>query len=311
MKKLIKEFKEGDKGCELLLATSVNKGVNGKGNPYLSVTLQDKSGNIDGKYWDIPADKIDLYRAGMMLEVTYSVLSYQKQLQLRIHELNIVENPDVDFRDYVKSSKLSEEELKESVQSKIEKIENENILILIKEVMKRYETKFYNYPAASKNHHDFIGGLATHTLGMLETGEHLCEIYPLLNKDLLFGGIILHDIGKTIELSGAISTEYTLEGKLLGHISIMQAELTAIAEELQIEGEEVLLLRHMILSHHGAYEYGSPVLPMIPEAEILYLIDNIDARMQSMEKALENVEKGEFSQRIYALEGRKFYKNKL
>ncbi|MEG0290377.1 MAG: HD domain-containing protein, partial [Erysipelotrichaceae bacterium] len=125
------------------------------------------------------------------------------------------------------------------------------------------------------------------------------------------GGVLVHDLGKLIELSGPVITEYTLEGKLLGHISIMQAKLTSVAKEQKIEGEEVTLLRHMILSHHGVYEYGSPVLPMIPEAEILYFIDNMDARMNTMEKALNQVEPGEFTPRIFALENRMFYKSKL
>ncbi|MEG1732689.1 MAG: HD domain-containing protein, partial [Longicatena sp.] len=124
------------------------------------------------------------------------------------------------------------------------------------------------------------------------------------------GGVILHDIGKLIELSGAIVTEYTMEGKLLGHISIMQSMVDNKAKELGIEGEEVILLRHMILSHHGVYEYGSPVLPMIPEAEMLYLIDNMDARMNTIEKALKQINPGEFTTRIFALENRCFYKSK-
>ncbi|MGN1344170.1 MAG: HD domain-containing protein, partial [Traorella sp.] len=121
----------------------------------------------------------------------------------------------------------------------------------------------------------------------------------------------LHDIGKCEELSGPVITEYTIEGRLLGHISIMQAIVMQVAKENHLEGEEVMLVRHMILAHHGEYEYGSPVLPMIPEAEILHYIDNIDARMNVFSKIYDGVEDGEFTPRQFALENRAFYKSKL
>ena len=171
--------------------------------------------------------------------------------------------------------------------------------------------KLSYYPAASKNHHEYVSGLAYHTYGMLKVAESFCTLYPTLNKDLLYSGITLHDLGKTIELSGPVVPEYTLEGKLLGHISISNAMIKETADKLHIEGEEVTLLQHMILAHHGKNEYGSPVLPQIKEAEILYLIDNIDARMAMMDKALETVEYGKFTKRVFSLENRALYKPKM
>ena len=146
---------------------------------------------------------------------------------------------------------------------------------------------------------------------MLRIANAICELYPSLNKDLLFSGITLHDLGKTIELSGPVVPEYTVEGKLLGHISISQAIIKETADEMHISGEEVVLLQHMILAHHGKNEYGSPVLPQIKEAEVLYLIDNMDARINMLDKALETVEPGSFSKRVFALENRAFYKPKI
>ena len=171
--------------------------------------------------------------------------------------------------------------------------------------------KLSYYPAASKNHHEYVSGLAYHTYGMLKVAESFCTLYPSLNKDLLYSGITLHDLGKTVELSGPVVPEYTLEGKLLGHISISNAMIKETANKLHIEGEEVTLLQHMILAHHGKNEYGSPVLPQIKEAEILYLIDNIDARMAMMDKALETVEYGKFTKRVFSLENRALYKPKM
>ena len=201
--------------------------------------------------------------------------------------------------------------MKQRIDALIATIKNPICHTLILKVMERFQSDFYAYPAASRNHHDFVGGLATHVLRMMEIGDFLAGLYPLLNRDLLLSGILMHDIGKCIELSGPVITEYTMEGKLLGHISIMQAIVDEIAKENQLEGEEIILIRHMILSHHGEYEFGSPVLPMIPEAEILHYIDNIDARIQSMGKALNQVEAGEFTARIFALENRSFYKSKI
>jgi 3'-5' exoribonuclease len=143
---------------------------------------------------------------------------------------------------------------------------------------------------------------------MLRTAEALCDIYPSLNRSLLYSGIILHDIGKVKELSGPIGTTYTTEGNLIGHIVIAVEEITKIAEELEIDGEEVLLLKHLILSHHGKLEYGSPKVPMLKEAEILHFIDNIDARMMMMDKHLEKTDEGTFTERIFPLENRNLYK---
>ena len=179
---------------------------------------------------------------------------------------------------------------------------------IVRKMLAKYKTEFLTYPAAMTNHHDFVSGLAYHVHYMLRTAEALCDIYPSLNRSLLYSGIILHDIGKVKELSGPIGTTYTTEGNLIGHIVIAVEEISMIAAELEIEGEEVLLLKHLILSHHGKLEYGSPKVPMLKEAEILHFIDNIDARMMMMDKHLDNTDKGKFTDRIFPLENRNLYK---
>lgn len=311
MKKWINEFVDGDRLEIVAMIVNINRGVTAKGAPYLSFLLQDKSGTIDAKYWNVSEDMLGMFKAGMIVCAQGDVLSHNKQLQFRIQKLEESDMANVDMRDYVKSSTISKAELRNRIEEKVHSINNPAILKIVKTILEEYDQDFYTYPAASKNHHDFIGGLATHVLGMLDVAESICGLYPLLNRDLLIAGVLLHDIGKIVELSGPIITEYTTEGKLLGHISIMQAKVSSVAEQLELNGEEPVLLRHMILSHHGVYEYGSPVLPMIPEAECLYLIDNLDARMNTLEKALVPLKKGEFSQRIFALENRTFYKSKL
>lgn len=167
------------------------------------------------------------------------------------------------------------------------------------------------YPAASRIHHNWLGGLSEHSLSMAQMADEVCKHYPQLNRDLLIAGILIHDVGKTEEMSGPLATEYTLAGKLEGHISIANGWLSEVANEKGLaDSEEAVLLHHMILSHHGQYEYGSPVLPQIQEAEVLYLLDNLDARMNTLKQALDQTKPGEWTSKLFALENRQFYKPK-
>ena len=167
----------------------------------------------------------------------------------------------------------------------------------------------YTHPAAVSIHHDYVSGLLMHTVTMADIAETLVPIYDA-DRDILITGILLHDIGKVIEMEGPVVFHYTLQGKLIGHISILSAMIKEAADELKIEGETPLLLQHMILSHHGQQEYGSPVLPSTKEALLLSLVDNLDCKMVALNKALETTNPGEFTQRIFSLDGRYIYNPK-
>lgn len=310
MNKQICDLQDGDKIAIKLLISQVNKGVTNKGAPYLSFVLQDKSGVIDAKYWNVNEAQLDLYKAGMIALFNADVLAHNRQLQIRIQSMEVLDRRKEELIDYVRSSNIPKAQLQEEIYAVINAMHNETYQLITKTLLQECEKDFFTYPAASRIHHDFVGGLATHVLGMIKVGKAVCALYPLLDEDLLMSGIILHDIGKLNELSGPVITEYTLEGKLLGHISIMQAKVCECADKLNIHQEEVTLLRHMILSHHGEYEYGSPVLPLIPEAEMLHYIDNIDARMNVLDKAFAATEAGDFTQKLFALDNRMFYKAK-
>ena len=146
---------------------------------------------------------------------------------------------------------------------------------------------------------------------MTEMAEDVCRHYPQLNRDLLISATLIHDVGKTAEMSGAVTTEYTLEGRLEGHISLANGWLNQVAEKLHLEDQqETVFLHHMILSHHGHYEFGSPVLPMLQEAEALSLIDNLDARMNTLKQALDATKPDAWTSKLFALENRQFYKPK-
>lgn len=311
MNKYISDFQEKESLELPLLIKSITKGITQKGAPYASVILQDKTGTIDGKIWDIKPEQEAAITIGQVEKISCEVLKYNNSLQLRIHKIEPMNQNEIDLSEYVIASKVSKDDLKEAITATIASIQNKNYQALINGLYEMAGEAFYEYPAASKNHHSFLGGLATHVVGMVKLANALCELYPQLNRDLLVSGVLAHDLGKMIELSGPITTEYTLEGKLTGHISILHGRLMQIADELNIgESEEAILLRHCVLSHHGQLEYGSPVVPLVQEAEVLSFIDNLDARLNTLESALESITPGEFTQRIFAMENRAFYKPK-
>lgn len=308
-KKMISEFQEGENVTTPMLVSNVINGVTTNGAPYMSITFSDQSGTIEGKLWDVKEEQATMITNGKVLLVVCDVIKYKGNLQLKVHTVSALDSSQYEIDDFVVTSEIPQQVMRDTIQKTIITIDNKILKAMVSEVMVEFDHDFFLYPAASRIHHDFIGGLAEHVLGMLRLGNSIADQYPLIDRDLLLSGIIVHDIGKLFELSGTIATEYTVEGKLLGHISIMQAKLNAIADKLGYgESEECTLLRHMILSHHGAYEYGSPVLPMIVEAEVLSMIDNIDAKLNTLGKALKDIKPGEFTPRMFALENRSFYK---
>lgn len=311
--KLINEFTENEKITTPLLIKSVTKGVANNGNPYLNVTFQDKTGTIEGKLWDARSEVAQNYVAGSIGIVNAEVLKYRDNLQLKVLGFEPVDQSKIkDMGRFVPVSGIPLEELHNVIDGAIEEIHDPILHAIVSTILSKTDKDFYEYPAASKNHHEFVRGLATHVYGMLRLSKVMCELYPELNKDLLYSGVILHDVGKLYELSGTILTEYTMEGKLLGHISIVQAMIYDVSKDLGYEeSEQAICLRHMVLSHHGEYEYGSPVLPMLKEAEMLSYIDNIDARMNMFSKIMNDTEAGTFSQRVFSLENRSFYKPKF
>jgi 3'-5' exoribonuclease len=308
-KQNINTLNEGDKINTPMLITGLTKGVTTSGAPYISLTLQDQTGTIEAKVWDAKEDQTAAIVLGKVVNINGEVLKYRNALQLRVYSVTALAEGEFDPSDFVSGSDLSLDYMKQRIHGCVASMDDAVIKSICTAVIEYFGEKIFTYPAAARNHHDFVGGLATHMIGMLDIAESLCKQYPLLNRDLLLSGVLLHDLGKIVELSGPILTEYTLEGKLVGHISIMQSLVVEVAKKLGLENaEQVVLMRHLILSHHGEYEFGSPILPMIMEAEILNFVDNIDARMNMFAKALEPVDPGQFTQRVFSLENRAFYK---
>lgn len=312
MSKGILDYEVGEAVDVFLLIKSTTKGIASNQKPYLSIIFQDSSGEIEAKLWDVSEEVEKTYKPETIVRLAGDIQNFRGRLQLRIkHIRTALPTDDVQISDFLERAPISMQVLKEQVYAYLEQINNPTIHQLTERLLKKYEASFFEYPAATKNHHEFVSGLAYHVVTMLKLAESIANIYPSLNKDLLYSGVILHDLGKVIELSGPISTSYTVEGNLLGHITIMVSEIAKVAEELQVDGDEVLVLQHLVLTHHGKAEWGSPKAPMIKEAEILHFIDNIDAKMNMMDRALERVKPGEFTERIFALENRSFYQPKI
>lgn len=307
----INEFEEHMKLQQPLLVKDVKNGTTSKGSPYLSLTLQDKTGTIDGKFWDVKENEQALIQAGKILKFSFEVLLYKDKLQLRMNHVEEISEDEYNLEDFVISSDHSEVERRSLTQSLIDSIQNDVYRKLVIGMLSYVGDKFFTFPAASKIHHGWKGGLSDHSLSMATLADELCKHYPQLDRDLLVSAALIHDVGKTAELSGPVTTEYTLEGKLEGHISLANAWLSEISEKLGVQDrEETVLMHHMILSHHGKMEYGSPVAPMIIEAEALYLIDNMDARLTSLKMALDAIKPGTWTSRMFQFENRQFYKHK-
>ncbi|AMM92066.1 3'-5' exoribonuclease YhaM [Peribacillus simplex] len=285
------------------------KAVASNGKPFLTLILCDKTGEIEAKLWDVSEADEKTYSAEATVKVQGEVQNYRGRSQLKIRNIRLTSDADgVTKADLIQTAPLSQEEMMETITQFIFEMRNPNIQRVTRHLIKKYQNEFLTFPAATKNHHEYMSGLAYHVVSMLGLAKAISTLYPSLNRDLLYAGVILHDLGKVHELSGPVSTVYTVEGNLLGHITIMVNEVGKAAEELGIEAEEIMILKHLILSHHGKAEWGSPKPPMVREAEVLHYIDNMDAKINMMDRALEKVKPGEFTERVFALDNRSFYK---
>lgn len=309
----INNYGLGDEVEGYMLIKNVNKGIARNGKPYLTLILADYTGEIECKVWDSVEQLEYTMLPNTIIYLAGTISEYQGKLQLRLTNFNIESeySCDLTVADFAKSAPISSDELFSKITETVQEIKNDKIRSIVTDILSRYEKSFKIFPAAKAMHHNYVSGLAYHTYGMLNLAKSIANLYPTLSKDLLFAGVILHDVCKVREYTDPINPEYSLEGKLIGHITMIAEEIELTAKTLGIAGEEVLLLKHMVLSHHGKLEWGSPVAPMIVEAEILHFIDNIDAKMEMCRTALEKANVGQFTERIPGLDGRTLYKHTI
>lgn len=306
---MIKDIIEEGKVEVPCLITKCDKGKTTKGTPYLSLTLEDSSGVLDAKFWNLTDEQVEFYKVGMIVEASGDMILHKNAFQLRVRTLKVLE--DREMTEFVRQAPMTKQEMKAEIESYLSKVEDESLFLITQTILEEKEKEYYSYSAATKNHHNFVGGLAYHSLCMLRLAMAICELYPWLDKDLIICGALLHDVGKIDELSSPVLPEYTVVGNLIGHISLMGNYIDRVSYRLNIQDEEsILLLKHMVLSHHGKTEFGSPVLPMTPEAEVLSTIDNLDSRMFMMKQSIDTTQPGEFGPRVFALENRMIYRRK-
>ncbi|MFP4286318.1 MAG: HD domain-containing protein [Candidatus Izemoplasmataceae bacterium] len=277
-----------------------------------TLSVLDESGNrltlrIDeneplkiGEVYYFETEPIVFKERDQLLVKKYKALT---DMQLPLNELSVI------MRNFYQYAPVDMENVKKGIEAFIAPIKNETIHKITQDIYLRYQDNFYLYPAATKFHHAYIGGLAHHTHVMMQLAAKMVDVYTFLNYDLLMAGLLLHDIMKTLELSDYKAPEYTKEGRLIGHITMGVKEITKTATRLDLyDTEERLLLEHMILSHHYYGNFGSPKKPNIPEALALHFIDNIDSKMAVLGEALELIQEGEFTQPLPVLDRERFYK---
>lgn len=305
---MIKDLKADSHVNIQLLVSSVSKGVTSKGAPYLNITLQDNSGTIEAKKWDVVEEDYDIIAEGKVVEFDADVLDYRGANQLRVSDARAVDQSKIDLSAYVQNAPLSKKTMQDKLGKYIDEIKDEEIHKVVDTIINECFLEFTIFPAAAKIHHAYSSGLLHHTTTMLDLANAVASIYSEIDKDYLFAGVVLHDIGKIEEFTGVVSTKYTLEGKLLGHISIGYSKVKEVCERLNISKDKRVILEHLVLAHHGEREKGSPVLPSTLEAFVLSRIDELDASINAIIKALGSINEGEFTNKVPWLEETSFYK---
>lgn len=292
--KYLKDYHDGDRVYDVYLCKHRQAAVTKNGKTYLNVILQDKSGTLDAKVWDPNSAGIEEFEPMDYIEVGGDVSSFQGALQISVKRVRVCREGEYDPADYLPVSKKNIEGMYQELLAMIQRTKNPYLKELLEAFFVKdtdFIKKFKNSSAAKSVHHGFVGGLLEHTLSVAKMCEFYCTQYPLLKRDLLITAALLHDMGKTREISPFPLNDYTDDGNLLGHI-VMGVEM--VGEKVRdIPGFPPVLageIKHCILAHHGEYEYGSPKKPAIMEAVALNFADNTDAKMETFTELLENTD---------------------
>lgn len=313
MLKRLLDYNEGEEFDLILMLKSSQLRQDKKGRHYLLLQLADSSGTIRGNYWNATQEDASRFSAGTVVALSGMSEEYRDHDQIKIFSMHPVgADEKVDMSQFVQTGPEEPGDMKQEIQAFVDRIHNQTWSDLVTYLLKKWDKRFFAYPAGKSNHHAFKGGLAFHTLTMLRDADGISRNYPEVNQSLLFAGCILHDMGKVLELSGPVATQYTTEGNLIGHLVLIDEQLVLAAHDLGIapDSEDLLLLRHMVLSHHGRYEYGSPKLPALLEAELLHRIDDLDAAVNAISNELKGTKPGSFTPPMMAQDGKRYYRPK-
>ena len=311
----IADLKTGQDFMSYFIVKTVAVKVGSNKKAYLDLLLADKTGEISAKKWDIADEEmpgLQRLKEGSVIKVKALVTEWNGMKQLRVSRIRQTSAEDgIVMMDYIKAAPEDAAEMYDYIYSRAAAFEDKDLRnICVKQLTDNKEKLMY-YPAAQKNHHAEMAGLLYHVKRMLMMAERACEVYTNLNRELVMTGVILHDMEKINEIDSnelGISTGYSFEGKMLGHLVQGVRTIDRLAAELDIPREKAVMLEHMILSHHYEPEFGSPKKPLFPEAEMLHYLDMVDAKMFDMQEAVEKTEPGCFSDRVWTLDNRNVYR---
>jgi 3'-5' exoribonuclease len=287
VRRFIDQLRDGDNVDDVYLATDKQLRANRNGNLYIQIELRDRTGGISARMWNAGDQQFRQFDNGDFVQVEGKVQLFQGSLQVILNHVERVDPHKVETRDFLPQTEYDIPKLMERLRAYLLRLNNPHLRALAECFLMddAFMRSFTTCPAGVKLHHAYIGGLLEHTVCMMDIGDKLLPLYTGVDRDLLLVGIFLHDAGKTRELAFTRAFGYTDEGQLLGHIPIaveMVTDKTGQVSDLTGEPfprELLVRVKHMILSHHGTLEYGSPRVPMTPEAMLLHNIDMLDTRM--------------------------------
>ncbi len=270
----------------------VSKQIKAKktGEPYLALVLGDRTGHLDAKMWDNVEEFLNCFEQDDFVKAKGLINKYNNRWQLTLHRLRKLGDSEIEYADYLPKTTKDLDDLWRQLGEFVASMQNPCLKQLLTLFMAdpQISEGYKHAPAAKTLHHAYIGGLLDHVVSLFRSCDLVVRNYPMVNRDVVLTGAFLHDIGKIRELTYARSFGYSTEGQLLGHM-IIELEMLH-AKIAQIEGfpaELKILLEHMIISHHGQYEFGSPKLPMFPEALMLHYLDDLDSKMEAMRAQFE------------------------
>jgi len=311
----IAELKVGEtvNGIYVLKTREMRTGSNKK--PFLDLVFMDATGEVPGKDWNV-ASEYDLSALPLhkLYYVNARVDTWKDSPQLSVNRMKVAEEEDqAEIVTFVPSAPLAPEQMLAEVYEYAGRIRNTEIRSIVLSMLDDREQKLMYYPAAKSLHHAIRSGLLYHVVRMLRSADAIAGVYPSVDTDLLFAGVLLHDLAKMDEMDASElgMADYSKAGKLLGHIVIGITEIDRVSREIGASPEVVLVLKHMVLSHHEKAEYGSPKPPMFLEAELLHHIDTIDARVYDYDNALKDIKPGGFSEPVWSLDKRNLYRPAL
>jgi 3'-5' exoribonuclease len=288
-RRFVQHLADGEAIDEVFLVTEKQLRANKKGDSYIQIELRDRTGSISARMWNVGEAMFRTFDEGDFLRIRGKVQLFQGNLQMILNQMDRIPVEQVVLPDFLPQTEQDIGKLLEKLRGFLLRLGNPHLRALVECFLmdEAFVNDFCQVPAGVRNHHAYLGGLLEHVVTLLDAADRLTPIYPEVDRDLLLTGIFLHDIGKVRELSYGRVFSYTDEGQLLGHLIIGVEMLTEKAARVpDLTGEPfppelMLRLKHMILSHHGSYEFGSPKLPMTPEAIALHYLDNLDAKIHS------------------------------